>query len=167
VAPSPIGEGPEDQDEREREDGFVRESVPQFDGLSDEEMALGEVSESDEDDEMVDDDDDAAKRAVQVEGVEAAEVVEEVAAVHGSISSEVDMMDEEHTQLDESAWWDGGAKKPSLATRVKKTGQHLLKRTQVKMGLVGKDKEVKRGDSESTLTMRWKARASKSAWVCY
>jgi hypothetical protein len=139
LAPTPIGEEDEDED--------MEDVMPQFDGAGDEAAASsGEVGETDDkDEEKVDEEDKAVEGVAEIEGVE---------AVDDDGESEVD---KEQTQLDESAWWDGGAKnKPSFMSRV-------IKRTQSRMGLKGDNRDVKNRRSESGLAMRLKAKASKSA----
>jgi hypothetical protein len=122
--------------------------IPQYDGAGDEKWASGLVGDEkpasgsvgESDDKMEVDGDVGMKADHDGEAVKRAQ---DAAAVHDGESE----VDKEQTQLDESAWWDGGGKKPSLMSRV-------LKRTQSKMALKGKDKEVRKRGSVMDLTFR-------------
>jgi hypothetical protein len=81
------------------------------------------------------------KDAEAIEKPEATVRVEAVgsvakAAIQGGSSSEVDQIDKKQTQLDESAWWDGGAKKKSFRSWVGR----IVRRTQDRLAKRGLDK---------------------------
>lgn len=123
----------EDAAEQAMEAAMEEDPIPEFDGAGDEAAASGEGGEM-----KADEVDKAVERPEAIEGVEAVESVELAAAVQGGGASEVDPFDKEQTQLDESAWWDGGAKKKSFRSWVGR----IVRRTQDRLAKRGLDKTL-------------------------